>query len=57
MAKTTILLFVLVAEVQSKVFPYVSFNGQTLLNHSFVDFNLVGTDSSGSDSVPLDSSH
>ena len=51
MAKTIILLFVLVAEVQSKTLPYVSFNGQTLVNHSFVDLNLVGSDSSGSDSV------
>ena len=32
-------------------FPYVSFRGQTLANHSYVDLSLVGDDSSGSDSV------
>ena len=36
-------------EVHSQSFPYVSFNGQTLANHSYVDLSLVGT--SGSDSV------
>ena len=38
-------------EVHSQTFPYVSFNGQTLANHSYVDLSLVGNDSSGSDSV------
>ena len=38
-------------EVNSQTFPYVSFNGQTLANHSYVDLSLVGDDSSGSDSV------
>ena len=33
---------------QSQTFPYVSFMGQTLANHSYVNLNLVGT---GSDSV------
>ena len=51
MAKVCLLLFLLVVKVQSNTFPYVSFNGQTLVNHSFVDLNLVGSDSSGSDSV------
>ena len=32
-------------------FPHVSFRGQTLANHSYVDLNLVGSDPSGSDSV------
>ena len=36
-------------EVNSQTFPYVSFMGQTLANHSYVDLSLVGT--SGSDSV------
>ena len=36
-------------EVHSQTFPYVSFNGQTLANHSYVDLSLVGI--SGSDSV------
>ena len=31
--------------------PYVSFHGQTLANHSYVDLSLVGDDVSGSDSV------
>ena len=35
--------------VNSQNFPYVSFRGQTLDNHSYVDLSLVGT--SGSDSV------
>ena len=38
-----------VGEVCSQTFPYVSFLGQTLANHSYVDLSLVGT--SGSDSV------
>ena len=38
-------------EVHSQTFPYVSFNGQTLANHSYVDLSLVGNDGSGSDSV------
>ena len=37
--------------VNSQIFPYVSFRGQTLANHSYVDLRLVGSDSSGSDSV------
>ena len=38
-------------EVHSQTFPYVSFKGQTLANHSYVDLSLVGTSGSGSDSV------
>ena len=37
--------------VNSQSFPYVSFMGQTLANHSYVNLSLVGDDSSGSDSV------
>ena len=37
--------------VNSQSFPYVSFMGQTLANHSYVDLSLVGDDGSGSDSV------
>ena len=29
-------------EVHSQTFPYVSFRGQTLANHSYVDLSLVG---------------
>ena len=34
-----------------QTFPFVSFMGQTLANHSYVDLSLVGDDPSGSDSV------
>ena len=40
-----------VGEVCSQTFPYVSFMGQTLANHSYVDLSLVGYDYDGSDSV------
>ena len=40
-----------VGEVCSQTFPYVSFMGQTLANHSYVDLSLVGDNRSGSDSV------
>ena len=36
--------------VNSQSFPYVSFCGQTLANHSYVDLSLVGYVASGSDS-------
>ena len=38
-------------EVHSQTFPYVSFEGQTLTNHSYVDFSLVGIPKNGGDSV------
>ena len=38
-------------DVNSQTFPYVSFSGQTLADHSYVDLSLVGDDDSGSDSV------
>ena len=41
------LLYSLV-EVYSQTFPYVSFMGQTLANHSYVDLSLVGTSDSNS---------
>ena len=37
--------------VYCQTFPYVSFMGQTLANHSYVDLSQVGSDGSGSDSV------
>ena len=49
-----LLLFSIVCslvEVNSQTFPYISFMGQTLANHSYVDLSLVGNDLSGSDSV------
>ena len=33
---------------QTQTYPYVSFKGVTLANHSYVDFSLVGSDTSGS---------
>ena len=38
-------------EVHSQTAPYVSFMGETLPNHAYVDLSLVGEDGSGSDSV------
>ena len=40
-----------VGEVYCQTFPYVSFMGQTLANHSYVNLSQVGDDGSGSDSV------
>ena len=37
--------------VCSQTFPYVSFMGLTLANHSYVDLSLVGDDYRGSDNV------
>ena len=45
-----ILLWSLV-EVHSQTAPYVSFMGETLPNHAFVDLSLVGNAIGGSDSV------
>ena len=38
-------------ESNSQTFPYVSFMGQTLANHSYVGLSLVGTPKNGRDSV------
>ena len=38
-------------EVHSQTAPYVSFMGETLSNHAYVDLSLVGNDDSGTDSV------
>ena len=43
------LFFWSLVEVNSQTAPYVSFMGQTLADHSYVDISLVGT--SGSDRV------
>ena len=43
-----LLLSLYLAEIHCQTFPYVSFMGQTLANHSYVDLSLVGT---GSNSV------
>ena len=36
------------AEVYCQIAPYVTFMGQTVYNHGYVDFSLVGDDTSGS---------
>ena len=49
-ASLLLLLWSLV-EVHSQSVPYVSFMGQTLDNHSYVDISQVGSDGSGGDTV------
>lgn len=44
-------LFCCLVQVTPQTFPYVSFRSASLLNHSYIDFNLVGDDLDGSDSV------
>ena len=55
MRGTSLLLLCLLwslVEVHSQTeYPYVSFMGETLPNHAYVDLSLVGNDGSGSDSV------
>ena len=41
-------LALIVSVVNSQTFPYVSFMGQTLANHSYVNISRVGSDGSGS---------
>ena len=50
-AVVSFILFWFLVGVDSKTFPYVSFMGQTLANHSYVDFSQVGKLNDGSDSV------
>ena len=50
--RSLLLLFLLsLVEVHCQTFPYVSFKGQTLVNHSYVDLSTVGNSSNGSNSV------
>ena len=49
-----LVLFCLMVEVQCQTFPYVSFMGQTLANHSYVDISLVGSDDNGNVSCHTD---
>ena len=51
--RCTVLLCLLwcLVEVYSQTAPYVSFMGETLPNHAYVDLSLVRNDDSGSDSV------
>ena len=47
-----LLVTLFLVEIQcQQTFPYVSFMGETLANHCYVDLSLVGNDVSGSDSV------
>ena len=46
-----VMLSLSLEDVNSQTFPYVSFSGQTLANHSYVHISLVGDASSSSDSV------
>ena len=49
---STFFLLWSLAEVHSgQTFPYVSFMGQTLANHSYVDLSLVGNDRDNASSV------
>ena len=54
MMRTTLVLLCLLwslVEVHSQTAPYVSFMGETLPNHAYVNLSLVGNDNSGSESV------
>ena len=46
-----VILSLFLSLVHSQTFPYVSFMGQTLANHSYVDLSTVGREPDGSDSV------
>ena len=47
----SLFLWSLVVEAQSQTYPYVSFMGETLPDHSYMDISLVGNDQTGTDSV------
>ena len=51
MMKIVLFLLFLVEVHCQQTFPYVSFMGQTLVNHSYVDLSTVGSASDNSDSV------
>ena len=52
MMKSAVLyLLCILVEVYSQTAPYITFMGETLQNHSYVDLNLVGEADDGSDSV------
>ena len=46
-----LLVFLSLVEVHCQPAPYVTFLGNDVPNHSYVDLSLVGDDGSGSDSV------
>ena len=49
--KVFIIISVCVYTLLAQTYPYVSFKGQTLAKHSYVDLSLVGSDDKGGDSV------
>ena len=49
--KVFIIISVFVYTLLAQKYPYVSFKGQTLANHSYVELSHVGDEASGSDSV------
>ena len=50
-AQLVVILLWSLVEVHSQTAPYISFMGETLPNHAYVNLSLVGNDDSGSDSV------
>ena len=50
-AQLVVILLWSLVEVHSQTAPYISFMGETLPNHAYVNLSLVGDDDSGSDSV------
>ena len=51
METALLLLLLFLVEVHSQTFPYVSFMGQTLADHSYVNISTVGSASDNSDRV------
>ena len=50
-AEVSILICLCAHSLAQQTFPYISFMGQTLANHSYVNLSLVGNDMDGNDSV------
>ena len=50
-SKVFIIISVCVYTLLAQTYPYVSFKGQTLAKHSYVDLSLVGSDDKGGNSV------
>ena len=50
-AQLVVLLLWCLVEIHPQTAPYISFMGDTLPNHSYVNLSLVGNDESGNDSV------
>ena len=47
----SVFLLCLVDEVRPQTFPHLTFRGETLLDHAYVDLSLVGANRDGSDSI------